>query len=529
MKIKFYSALAVLCFAAANLTAQTNTFPATGKVGIGTTTPNTSALLEIKSTNKGLLIPRMTQVQRNAIPSPAVGLQIYQTDNNPGFYYYNGIEWGNTSYWKINSIGSIYYNRGNVGIGIGAPKAKLHVTGGVDINKSNGGYAIIGDTNNYNLAFDPQVIQARKNGKTTDLFLNPYGGSIYAGNDPFSSYGIYALGGSTAVYAESEDGYGVIASSHGGDGIVTSSEGGDGISAYSDGGLRAIIGHGVEGTGVEGWSDFWTGVYGHTDEGSWAGYFDGDVYTTGTYQSSDEKLKQNIKDLPAAMDIIKQLHPKTYQFKADGNYKSMKLPQGMHYGLIAQDVEKILPYLVKNTKQEIMKSEEFKIPNPRDTSNKTIIKRIVKTGEEIDFKALNYTEFIPILIKGMQEQEAVINKQQQQIDKQQQQINQLMQLAGIKINADAASLKSLNVVLSQNVPNPFSNSTTINYSLPRAGGTSAKIIITDKNGDALKTITLSNTKGSVNIDAATLTSGAYQYSLYVDGKLISTKQMILSK
>ena len=70
-----------------------NTFPANGKVGIGTTTPAASALLEIKSTTKGVLFPRMTRAQRDAITSPATGLIIYQTDNTAGLYYYNGSIW----------------------------------------------------------------------------------------------------------------------------------------------------------------------------------------------------------------------------------------------------------------------------------------------------------------------------------------------------------------------------------------------------------------------------------------------------
>ena len=52
--------------------------------------PDNSAMLDIKSTAKGMLIPRMTQTQRNAITSPANGLMIYQTDNSPGFYYNSG-------------------------------------------------------------------------------------------------------------------------------------------------------------------------------------------------------------------------------------------------------------------------------------------------------------------------------------------------------------------------------------------------------------------------------------------------------
>lgn len=65
----------------------------TGSVGIGTSVPAPSAKLEVSSTEKGVLLPRMTMAQRNAIVSPANGLLIFQTDNNPGFYYSNGAAW----------------------------------------------------------------------------------------------------------------------------------------------------------------------------------------------------------------------------------------------------------------------------------------------------------------------------------------------------------------------------------------------------------------------------------------------------
>ena len=81
------------CFISKNLHAQTNTFPSTGSAGIGTTTPNASSALEIKSTTQGLLISRMTKVQRDAILAPATGLLIYQTNSTPDFYYYNGSTW----------------------------------------------------------------------------------------------------------------------------------------------------------------------------------------------------------------------------------------------------------------------------------------------------------------------------------------------------------------------------------------------------------------------------------------------------
>jgi microcystin-dependent protein len=64
-------------------------------VGINTdgSTPDGSAMLDVKSSNKGILIPRMTAAQKTAILSPATGLMIYQTDATAGFYYYNGSVW----------------------------------------------------------------------------------------------------------------------------------------------------------------------------------------------------------------------------------------------------------------------------------------------------------------------------------------------------------------------------------------------------------------------------------------------------
>jgi hypothetical protein len=62
-------------------------------VGIGTTKPDQSAALEISSSNKGLLTPRMSLQQRNAIQNPAQGLMVYQTDLLSGFYFYDGKEW----------------------------------------------------------------------------------------------------------------------------------------------------------------------------------------------------------------------------------------------------------------------------------------------------------------------------------------------------------------------------------------------------------------------------------------------------
>ncbi|MBP7346387.1 MAG: tail fiber domain-containing protein [Sediminibacterium sp.] len=66
---------------------------AQNNVGVNTTTPHASAALDVTSTDKGMLAPRMTAAQKTAIASPATGLLVFQTDGTPGFYYYNGTAW----------------------------------------------------------------------------------------------------------------------------------------------------------------------------------------------------------------------------------------------------------------------------------------------------------------------------------------------------------------------------------------------------------------------------------------------------
>lgn len=62
-------------------------------VGIGTSIPDNTAILDLTSTEKGFLLPRMTQAQRDGISSPAAGLLIFQTNGTPGYYYYTGTDW----------------------------------------------------------------------------------------------------------------------------------------------------------------------------------------------------------------------------------------------------------------------------------------------------------------------------------------------------------------------------------------------------------------------------------------------------
>lgn len=80
-------AFVLLLLSALNSIAQSE------NVGIGTTKPDNSALLDLTSNSKGLLIPRMTLAQRGSIKSPATGLIVYQIDFFTGFYFFDGATW----------------------------------------------------------------------------------------------------------------------------------------------------------------------------------------------------------------------------------------------------------------------------------------------------------------------------------------------------------------------------------------------------------------------------------------------------
>jgi hypothetical protein len=94
--------------------------------------PHASAMLDIKSTNRGFLMPRVAN--RADVASPATGLQVYETASN-AVWVFNGSAWvqlgsgGGTSQWLANGTHIYNGNTGNVGIGINAPTAKLHLAG----------------------------------------------------------------------------------------------------------------------------------------------------------------------------------------------------------------------------------------------------------------------------------------------------------------------------------------------------------------------------------------------------------------
>ncbi len=148
----------MLAFAALVVASICTTSARAQHVGIGTTTPANSAILDITATNMGLLIPRMATATKLAIVAPATGLLVYDNTLNT-FYYYNGVAWvpflsssGSSAGWLLlgnvgttagtnflgttdlqdlvfstNSVeGMRLSTLGNLGIGINAPTSVLH-------------------------------------------------------------------------------------------------------------------------------------------------------------------------------------------------------------------------------------------------------------------------------------------------------------------------------------------------------------------------------------------------------------------
>jgi hypothetical protein len=110
------------------------------QVGINTdnSMPDPSAMLDVKSTTKGVLVPRMTIAERDAISNPAKGLMVFCLDNNQ--YYSNkgtpGFpNWVMISSQWLNNGNNIYFNSGNVGIGLASPSTlMLQVNGTIGAN-----------------------------------------------------------------------------------------------------------------------------------------------------------------------------------------------------------------------------------------------------------------------------------------------------------------------------------------------------------------------------------------------------------
>ena len=278
-----------------------------------------------------------------------------------------------------------------------------------------------------------------------------------------------------------------------------------------------------------------------TAPNSYAGWFQGNVTVTGTFtEPSDENLKENVAELENATDIINQLNAVTFDYKQTGQYEHLNLAAGNQYGMIAQEVEQILPDIIHNGKS----------PAEFDSLGNEI-------HPEMEFKTMNYEALIPILTKGIQEQNSVIEDMDSTIASKDSLINDLNDRLSNLENCLSNILPILcsmnqsmvqptnddlqerleqtlnielsndeNIVLNQNVPNPFAENTTITFSVP-ASVKDARIVFYDGFGKSIKTVEITDRgNGRINVFGSDLSKGVYSYTLIADGQVIATKRMV---
>ncbi|PSR52350.1 hypothetical protein AHMF7605_01835 [Adhaeribacter arboris] len=388
-------------------------------------------------------------------------------------------------------------NGGLWGIGTTSPNTKLHV----------------------NSATGQDPFRVAINGDTK-LWINQYGTVAIGTTSPSSSYKLYISSSSASgIYSNGTD-YGVRGTSPNigvqGYGSVK------GVFGYSN----TANGKGVNGYAEQNYGGFFesydgTALYAKTYNGFYAALFYGNTYSSGTYYGSDKNIKKNIQEVGNAMSIINRLKPKYYQFREDAEYASLQLPKGNHYGLLAQDVEEVLPNLVKESSHEVSTTKPIILTEPAADGKFTpVVVEPKETKKTITIKAVNYTELIPLLIKGLQEQQQTISTLQEEIMK-------LKAASNTGYTSNLNNLERLGVSLEQNSPNPANQNTTFRYTIP--AGLQAQILVYNAtSGKLVKTLAAPGT-GQVQMSSNNLPAGIYIYNLVVEGKLMASKQMVISE
>lgn len=145
-------------------------------------------------------------------------------------------------------------------------------------------------------------------------------------------------------------------------------------------------------------------VYGETfgaGDSVYAGYFDGNlVYTGGFYKPSDAMFKTKLQPVDGALDKVLALEPIKYTYD-HSRKEGISLPRGEHYGLVAQDVEKVLPELV---------GDLYHPAKPALSGDEPEI------GESFGYKGINYIELIPVLVQAIKEQQQTIDELKAEVE-----------------------------------------------------------------------------------------------------------------
>ncbi|MBX2980453.1 MAG: tail fiber domain-containing protein [Flavobacteriales bacterium] len=259
---------------------------------------------------------------------------------------------------------------------------------------------------------------------------------------------------------------------------------------------------------------------------NWAGWFEGkvnitsDLYVNGMYYPSDADLKTNILPLEGALEKVLALEPKTYTFIEQAN-PLLTLPVDEQMGLMAQAVEEVLPGLVGSRT----------IPAEYDSLGNLM-------AEAVTHRTLNYVGFVPVLIGAIKEQQTVIHEQQASSAAQTEALNTLLQRvdalerllaeccrAGSSVDQRASAIDNepLRDPASERLltiaPNPFTDRTTVSYTLERGGR--AQLLVNSSDGKHLLVLEEGQrSEGQYNYTWSTahLAPGVYYVTLLLDGE-----------
>ncbi|MEO5675111.1 MAG: tail fiber domain-containing protein, partial [Chitinophagales bacterium] len=281
-----------------------------------------------------------------------------------------------------------------------------------------------------------------------------YGAADGTNNSGLGTSGNYGMQGAIIAAQPTSDNYGIAGRSE------TSSSGGT---------MNNIGVYGIAGNGNNNF-----GVYGNLAPGtggvSYSGYFNGAGYlnaTAWTY-GSDQIIKKNIQPITGALNVITQLQPKSYNYTNEV-VKGLNFDTIIHFGLIAQDIQQVLPSLVHKVPVNAL----------MDTLGNVISPATIILG-------LNYDELIAYLIGSVQELNSKVDDLQSQLDG----------CCGLRASAPASDGSSGQTIelsssqlpsLGRSVPNPHAMQATIPYYIPAESGT-AQIIFTDELGRTVNTV-----------------------------------------
>ncbi len=239
----------------------------------------------------------------------------------------------------------------------------------------------------------------------------------------------------------------------------------------------------------------------------------GNIKATGTITPSDKRLKRNINQFQMGLEEVLQIQPVSFTYNGKGGTKD----GSDHIGLIAQELQKIAPSLVK----------EYEHKNIAEATTEENYKLISSEN----YLSIKDSEIKYLLINAIKEQQEIIQIKSEEIsileDKLvllENKINSLIKSSGSTIDVDVNNKE----YMLQNKPNPFSEDTTIAYSIP-SDSRNAKLEIHDMTGKKLKSISLDEKNGEVKINSFNLPSGTYTYSLVINNRLIESKKMIYVK